>query len=59
MNDGSIAYFSMEIALEAGMPTYSDGRDSQPDRSEVQPDVAMASGKKRAGGSYESYAVAY
>lgn len=25
MNDGSIAYFSMEIALEAGMPTYSGG----------------------------------
>ena len=25
MNDGSIAYFSMEIALEAGIPTYSGG----------------------------------
>ncbi|HDK16330.1 MAG TPA: alpha-glucan family phosphorylase, partial [Nitrospirae bacterium] len=25
MNDRSIAYFSMEIALEEGMPTYSGG----------------------------------
>src|SRR3990170_2364319 len=25
MNDGSIAYFSMEVALENGIPTYSGG----------------------------------
>ncbi len=25
MDDGSIAYFSMEIALDEGMPTYSGG----------------------------------
>ena len=24
-NDGSIAYFTLEIALEQGMPTYSGG----------------------------------